>query len=161
MPESVLRDVAGRGILPSGSAAKLRECARLALEQPGVGRRVLARLPAAEAKRILRRFPSIGEPGAEKILLFAGIHPFLALDSNALRVLVRLGYGKEEKSYPATYRAVQAAATRELPESLAARRDAVALLRRHGQELCRRTAPRCEVCPLRTNCRHAAAAGRA
>ena len=34
-----------------------------------------------------------GEPGAEKVLLFSGSAPVLALDSNALRVLLRLGFG--------------------------------------------------------------------
>ena len=62
------------------------------------------RLPPREAIRELRKFPSIGEPGAEKILLFTGARPILALESNGLRVLLRLGFGKEEKSYAKSYR---------------------------------------------------------
>ena len=50
------------------------------------------------------QFPMIGEPGAEKILLFSGVLAVLALDSNGVRVLVRLGVGEERKSYAATYK---------------------------------------------------------
>ena len=53
------------------------------------------------------QFPSIGEPGAEKILLFARVYPVLGLDSNGVRVLTRLGLVVEAKSYAATYRGVQ------------------------------------------------------
>jgi hypothetical protein len=41
--------------------------------------------PQADAIRALKKFPAIGEPGAEKILLFAGKAPILALESNGLR----------------------------------------------------------------------------
>ena len=45
--------------------------------------------PASE--KALKRFPSIGDPGAEKILLFTRSYPVMALDSNGLRVLCRVG----------------------------------------------------------------------
>ena len=61
-------------------------------------------MPLARARRLLRRFPGIGEPGADKVLLFSRTQPVFALDSNGLRTLLRLGYGREVKSYPATYR---------------------------------------------------------
>src|SRR5215510_2689924 len=103
-----LRDVTGQaGILPDQAAGKLlraAEIARQADPDAAVG------LSEKEAIRVLRRFPGIGEPGAQKILLFCGRAPVLALESNGLRALVRLGYGKEAKSYAATYRSAQAAA---------------------------------------------------
>jgi hypothetical protein len=52
----------------------------------------------------------VGEPGAEKILLFAGRQALLAPESNGLRVLVRLGLVREEKSYAKTYAASREAA---------------------------------------------------
>jgi endonuclease-3 len=67
-------------------------------------------------------------------------------------VLLRLGFGKEEKSYAKSYRSAQEAASAEIPESLGARIEAHLLLRRHGQELCKRNHPRCEACPLRPDC---------
>ena len=39
-----------------------------------------------------RAYPGIGRPGAERIELFTGARAILALDSNGLRVLYRLGY---------------------------------------------------------------------
>lgn len=109
-------------------------------------------LPYLEARRILRTFPSIGPPGADKILLLSGAQAVLALDSNALRVLLRLGYGREHKSYGATYASAQAAASKDLEKSRPALQRASLLLRRHGQELCRRNDPRCPICPLVAVC---------
>ena len=64
-------------------------------------------LPLRDAKRRVMKFPSIGEPGAEKILMLARTHAVLGLDSNGVRVLTRLGLVDEDKSYAATYRQVQ------------------------------------------------------
>ena len=69
----------------------------------------ILKLPLPKAKQALRKFPGIGEPGAEKILLFTRAYPVLGLDSNGLRVLLRLGFGEEKKNYSATYRTVQEA----------------------------------------------------
>lgn len=110
----------------------------------------------AHAKKTLRRFPTIGEPGAEKILMFAGKYPVLGLDSNGLRVLLRLGFAHEQKSYSASYRAVQQALAGQLPKSCKALTVAHQLLRRHGQEFCRRSRPLCDECPLRESCAFAA-----
>jgi endonuclease III len=110
------------------------------------------RLPTAEAVRELARYPSIGKPGAERILLLCGAAPVLALDSNAMRVLLRLGYGREGATYAQTHRMVQGAGEAELPQTVTARRRAHLLLRHHGQTICRRTHPRCHTCPLRIDC---------
>jgi endonuclease III len=153
-PEKVLREIAASGspIAVTERADRMRRSAELVLDRwQGVLRRVLE-LPMLRARRELAKFPMIGEPGAEKILLFTGAQPILALESNGVRVLLRLGYGREEKSYRATYRGVQAAAvpeTRPEAEWLIAQH---LLLRTHGQETCRRSAPACEVCPLTRIC---------
>jgi len=141
------------GILPQVFAQKLRKIGETAVRDFGGGDlRSLLKLSYSDAKKALMRFPGIGEPGAEKILLHTGSYPVLALDSNALRVLVRLGYAREEKSYDATYRAIQKAVAPELvrdPKWLA---EARALLRTHGQEVCKRTAPSCEICAVSDRC---------
>ncbi len=145
-PEAILRHsgeeiaavIAGGGMKPEMRAEKLLDCARLAVK-------------AGVTETTLRKFPSIGEPYADRILLFNGRKVTLAPDSNALRVLLRLGYGEESKSYATTYRSVCAATASELPAAAFAQRAHV-LLRRHGQEVCKRSGPRCEVCPLRGEC---------
>ena len=125
--------------------------ARVRDEFEGTLRDVL-RLPYPEARRVLSSFPAIGPPGAGKILLLTQAQPVLWLDSNALRVVQRLGIAREGKSYAASHRNAQESAASQLPKSKAALIETSLLLRRHGQELCRRSRPRCFECPLRDHC---------
>ena len=149
-----LESVTSRGILKATFAAKLRECARIALHDFGGDLAAAIRRPLAEAKRALRAFPGIGEPGAEKVLLFSGRQALLAPDSNGLRVLVRLGLVREEKSYARTYAASRVAAN-GLPADPKLLPQAHLLLQQHGQTLCKRSAPRCPSCPLAPRCAYA------
>jgi len=142
------------GILNVTAAAKLRKCAEIAIEHFGGDLGPVVRGNADSAKRALRRFPGIGEPGAEKILLFTGQQPLLAPESNGLRVLVRLGIVREAKTYSATYAAGRDAATGLSPNPRVVQ-EAHLLLQQHGQTLCKRTAPKCAVCPLATMCAYA------
>lgn len=133
-------------------AARLRHSAELVLGHwKGDLKRAL-RLPLPQARRALAAFPMIGEPGADKILVFTGTARLLPLDSNGLRVLQRLGLVKEVRDYRTAYRGAQAALTPRLPRTRDALIGAYYLLREHGQTLCRRSAPRCSECPLRPGC---------
>jgi endonuclease-3 len=109
-------------------------------------------LPLSKAQRALARFPMIGEPGAEKILLFTHTHPVLALDSNGLRVLLRVGYGEESKNYAQSYRRVRAATAPEERADCDWLISLHGLLRLHGQRVCRRTAPKCDECSVSDLC---------
>jgi len=144
------------GMRPMDRVARLRTIADLAIEECDGDLRDIVRRPPAEAKRILRKFPSIGEPSAEKILMTAAGAPILALESNGLRVLVRVGFAAEKKSYAATYRAVQEAIATQLPSRAPERVAAHALLRQHGQTLCKTTRPACPACPLAGGCAYRA-----
>jgi endonuclease III len=108
--------------------------------------------PLTKARKVLAQFPAIGEPGAEKILLFTHAHPVMALDSNGLRALVRLGFAPEQKSYSATYKVVQEALQKELKPDCSWLISAHQLLKRHGQQLCKRSRPLCRSCPLTDLC---------
>jgi endonuclease-3 len=68
---------------------------------------------------------------------------------------VRLGLVQEHKNYAAMYRAAQSALESECGMDCAPLISAHQLLKRHGQELCKRPAPRCEACPLRRICPYA------
>src|SRR5262249_368356 len=96
--DEALLGVTRHGIQAEQFAAKLRSCAKIALEEFDGDLRPLVKLPIAKAKKALQKFPGIGEPGAEKILLFTRSYPILALESNGLRVLLRLGFGIEKPS---------------------------------------------------------------
>jgi endonuclease III len=58
--------------------------------------------------------------------------------------------------YSATYREEQRVIAGELPETFDVRARAYLLLRTHGQQLCKRTNPKCTECPLRPHCAYAA-----
>ena len=146
------RVLRGGGMLPEHRARKVQKAARVALDKFGGRVRSVLSLPTADAKRALQRFPSIGEPGADKILMLTRTAPVLALDSNALRVLVRLGFESEHEQYASTYRAMQKAIARDVKKDYRWLAEASDLLRRHGQTLCRRTKPRCGACPLAKEC---------
>jgi endonuclease III len=159
VPEAELaRLIADGGMLPAHRAAKVQKAAAIAAE---IGVDELRRQAAAgTGARLLRRFPGIGEPGADRLQLLAHGKLTLAPDSNALRVLLRLGFGAESGDYTAQYRSAAAAVAPQLPPDFDWLLRAHQLLRRHGQEVCRRAAPRCEICPLTQLCAwYARAAG--
>lgn len=153
--EETLLEVARLGGMhPGARVEKLRRIAQIALQEfDGNLDRVLKQ-PLAQARKSLKKFPGIGDPAAEKILLFSRTHPILALDSNGLRVLLRLGYGEQRKSYAATYRSAQQAVESELRKDYDWLIAAHQLLRRHGKELCKAVEPLCRACPIKSSCRY-------
>jgi endonuclease III len=153
-PLPVLSAIArlGGSIAPTQRASKMREVAITVRDKWRGSLRDVLRLPYAEARRALKSFPSIGPPGADKILLLTGAQPILALDSNGLRVLLRLGYGREHKNYATSYASAQSAAMAALPQSVPELKTAFERLQHHGRQLCRRNHPRCTICPVRRSC---------
>ena len=151
------------GIVPEKRAERLKEIARSAKDsfdgdltaalkkrlqeekqQPGKGVR--------GAKKVLQEFPVIGEPSAEKMLLFSKLAPIAAVPSAFVGVPIRLFVGQEGKNYAADYRAAREILTVGLPESFEARQRAYLLLKKHGQEICKRSNPKCQICPLTGQC---------
>jgi endonuclease III len=140
------------GMQPEKRAVRLREIALIAMNEFGGDLSDSLKLPLPKAKKALQKFPSIGEPSAERILLFTRSYPVLGLDSNGLRVLLRLGVGAEKKNYSASYKSVQEAINGELADNYDWLIDAHLLLRQHGKELCKTNRPLCEKCPVRKSC---------
>ncbi len=136
------------------SAEKLLSIAKIAFEEFDSDLRSVLKKPLPQAKKALKRFPSIGDPGAEKILLLTRSYPVMALDSNGLRVLCRVGFAEEQANYSATYRLAQDAIDGQLPRDYDSLIRAHQLLRQHGQELCKRSKPRCTECPVRDSCNY-------
>ncbi len=142
------------GMVPDLRARRLRQIAEIAHWIFEDDLKSVLKKPLPEAKKALKRFPSIGDPGAEKILMLTRRHPVLSLESNGLRVLLRLGFEEEKKSYSTTYRAMQNALSDQLPDGYDSLIAAHQLLRQHGQELCKRSTPLCDECPLKAECRY-------
>ena len=149
---SELLPIARAGILAADRAEKVKDVAAIVLEEFGGDLDKALDVSPGAARKALKKFPGIGDPAAERILLFSRREKILALDSNGLRALLRLGYGKETKSYAASYRSVQEATRPEWRKDFDWLIPAHQLLRRHGQELCKRTNPLCERCPLMREC---------
>jgi endonuclease III len=124
--------------------ATLKRWMREETQRPGQGIRA--------AKRLLQQFPVIGEPSAEKILLFGKLAPVAAVPSAFVQVPVRLWHGDAGTSYSVDYRKAREILRAGLPESFAARQRAYLLLKKHGQEICKRSTPRCEICPVTGHC---------
>ena len=142
------------GIKPELRAVRLKEIAQIVLNDFDGDLRNALKLPLAKAIKALKEFPSIGEPGAEKIVLFTKTHPVLGLESNGLRVLLRLGFGEERKNYSASYRSVREALKDHMGNDCDFLVRAHQLLRQHGKELCRNNNPACETCPLNHHCHY-------
>ena len=142
------------GIHPGLRAQRLHEIAHITINEFGGDLSSVLKLPLPKAVKALKQFPSIGDPGAEKILLFAAAFPVLALESNGLRVLLRLGFGEEKKSYSGSYKSVQGVLKDQIGIDCEFLITAHQLLRQHGQQLCKTNNPRCDVCPIRSTCRY-------
>ena len=149
--DDVLMEVTRHGIMAEARVGKLRECAEIALKEFDGTLKPLLDWPAAKAAKALQKFPGIGAPGAEKILLFCRRLPVLALESNGVRTLTRLGFAKDTGDYAKTYRKLRDAVATEAGEDYGHLIAAHFLLRRHGQEICK-AKPRCAECVLAIDC---------
>lgn len=56
---------------------------------------------------MIKKFPNIADPGADRILLFAGVSPIPAVPSNCPHVIVRIMRGRERENYALTYKEAQ------------------------------------------------------
>jgi endonuclease III len=151
-PAKVIAALKPGGMLPELRAERMKEVTvRIKNEFDGDLRGSLAG-PITKVRKILKSFPSIADAGADRILLFARIQPVAAVPSNCMGVLERIQNGHEEKNYNASYRGAQRIIDSEIPATFDARIRAYLLPKRHGQELCKRTKPKCDECPVRTAC---------
>jgi endonuclease-3 len=140
------------GMRPETRVFRWLEIARITMSQFDGDLDTILKQPYDQAKKALKQFPNIGDPGAEKILLFCGSSPGLPLESNGLRVLTRVGFGRTQKNYAAAYRSVQEGVRDQLPRGVAALARAHLLLREHGKTICRNNSPLCRECPIENLC---------
>lgn len=141
-PKNIEAAIRDGGMAPPRRAAKIFESAQLALE---------LREDAWADRKVLKRFPGIADPGADRVLLLCGLGEAPTVDSNGLRVLERLHIVRPGQAYASAYRA----GVRALTDAGVHGQKAIetyALLRAHGRELCKRARPRCGRCPLRREC---------
>jgi endonuclease-3 related protein len=101
--------------------------------------------PTSELREKLLSIPGIGPETADSILLYAGNHPVFVVDAYTHRIFGRHGItnGKPE------YEKVRALLETSLPRQPELFNEFHALLVNTGKNWCRKSAPRCEECPLR------------
>ncbi len=140
------------GIVPELRAERLKWIARIVETEYGGDLPSALQCALSDARKILKRFPTIGDPGTDKILLFSGRAPVPAVPSNCIHVPLRLGVGTEGTSYAASYRSVREALAEQIAPERRALERAYLLFRHHGQVCCKRGTPLCESCPLSARC---------
>jgi endonuclease III len=151
------------GIVPELRADRLKEIARKVKAEFGGDLKAMLKISMREekqqtdkdirgAKKILQQFPVIGEPSAEKILLFSKLAPVAAVPSANVEVTARLWSGKAGKNYGADYRTAREILNSGLTQTFEERQRAYLLLKKHGQQTCKRSHPKCEICPLTGQC---------
>lgn len=141
------------GMVSELRATRLKEIASRVQDAFGGDLRShLQRLPLAEARAALKKFPGIGDPGADRIVLFGDIAPAAAVPSNCPHVLVRIESGREPAQYTDTYQQAQRALKTLVPNTFSALMRAYLLLQYHGRKLCKRTNPVCSLCPVADCC---------
>jgi endonuclease III len=143
------------GMVPELRAMRLQEIAQRVLNECDGDLRQALAAPIAEARKLLKRFHGIADPGADRILLFARVTPIAAIPSNCPHVLVRIVHGAERENYGVTYREAQEIIETEVPRDFHARQRSYLLLKAHGQRICK-TKPQCDRCPVRSACAYAA-----
>jgi endonuclease-3 len=91
------------GMVPELRALRLKEIAMRVQDEFGGDLRAALVGTLSEARKTLKKFPGIADPGADRILLFAGITPIAAVPSNCPQVLVRVLNGQERENYSGNY----------------------------------------------------------
>jgi endonuclease-3 len=114
-PDVLLALATMGGMRPKVRVFRWQEIARITTSQFAGDLDQILKLPYPQAKKALKQFPNIGDPGAEKILMFCGASPGVPLEWNGLRVLTRVGYGRWQKKLrrgvPISARGVEARAS--------------------------------------------------
>ena len=93
----------------------------------------------------LLKLNGIGPETADAILLYAGGQPTFVVDTYTHRVLARHGW----IGYDSDYHDIKDYFESTLPADAPLYNEYHALLVRVGKDYCKRTAPKCEACPLR------------
>lgn len=155
-PDAKLREVMRPSVMqPPRTAFRLKEIAARVLDEFGGDMRAVLKRPLPEAKKALKKFPTVGDSTADKILLFTRTAPVAAVPSNAVHVALRLFGGNPEwarTKWQAGYRFAQEALRNEFPEDIAAQLRAYLLLKQHACEICKLARPLCAQCPVASIC---------
>ena len=148
------------GMVPEVRAMRVQQVAERVMKEFGGDLRQGLKGDLGEARRRLKRFPGIADPGADRALLFGKLKPIAAVPSNCPQVLVRIQLGLERENYGVNYREAQALISAEIPEKFDIRQRAYLLLKRHGESICKTRKPKCSECTISMHCAYYAGKNR-
>jgi endonuclease III related protein len=152
-PSAMLRVPTSRlaaQVRPSGyfrqKAKKLKAFVRFLHTVYGGSLKRMFRTPTPELREKLLSVHGIGPETADSILLYAGNHPVFVVDAYTHRIFGRHGItdGKPD------YEKVRALIEASIPQQPELFNEFHALIVNTGKNWCRKSAPRCEACPLRS-----------
>ena len=131
--------------LAGQKAPRILAIARAVLERwDGEIERVFA-LPTEQAREELMALPGVGPKTADVVLAMAGGHPTFPVDTHIARIARRWNLTRR-----ADYEAIRSALEKWTPPE---KRKAWHLaIIAHGRSLCKARNPRCDVCPVRSDC---------
>lgn len=136
-------------VRPSGyfrqKAKKLKAFVRFLQNTYGGSLERMFHSPTLELREKLLSVHGIGPETADSILLYAGNHPVFVVDAYTHRIFGRHGItgGKPD------YERVRALLEASIPAQAELFNEFHALIVNTGKNWCRKSAPRCEECPLR------------
>jgi endonuclease-3 related protein len=135
-------------IRPAGyfqvKAKRLRNLLKFVVEEYDGSLDAMFRTDPISLREKLLAIHGIGPETADAILLYAGGLPTFVVDTYTHRVLARHGW----IDYEATYDDIKDHFESSLPADAKLYNEYHALLVRVGKEFCRRSAPKCDGCPL-------------
>lgn len=154
--DSKLREVMRPSVMkPELAAQRLKEVAARVLDEFSGDMRAVLKGPLPQAKKALKKFPTVGDSTAEKILLFNKAAPLAAIPSNSVHVAMRLlggNPGLEGRNWNAAYRLAQDTLREAFPSDMNAQIRAYLLLQEHAREICKLARPLCGQCPVSVAC---------
>jgi endonuclease-3 related protein len=136
-------------VRPSGyfrqKTKKLKAFVRFLQNEYGGSLKRMFHTPTLELREKLLSVHGVGPETADSILLYAGNHPVFVVDAYTHRILGRHGItnGKPD------YEKVRAFLESSIPRQPELFNEFHALIVNTGKNWCRKSAPRCEECPLR------------
>ena len=144
--EAVVETIRSAG-LANQKGPRIQQALRyITAERGQISLDFLADMDVDEARQWLTRMKGIGPKTAAIILLFAFNKPAFPVDTHVHRVTKRLGLIDPKTSAERAHRELEAIIPPEdyYPAHLN--------IIRHGREICRARQPRCELCPLSSDC---------
>ncbi len=152
-PEAMLHVRAARLaalVRPSGyfrqKAKKLKSFMAFLYREFGGSLEKMFRTPTLELREKLLAVHGIGPETADSILLYAGNHPVFVVDAYTHRIFGRHGLTDGKADYEKARAWMEAS----LPPRPELYNEFHALIVNAGKNWCRKSAPRCEECPLRS-----------